>query len=70
MKIVRVPIQKMLDAASNGTKGLRCPKCGCIQFGLPGRGVRDTRHTRDGAIKRYRVCRNRNCGHVWCTFER
>ncbi|MGD0898391.1 MAG: hypothetical protein ABR915_11185 [Thermoguttaceae bacterium] len=46
-------------------KGLRCPKCWCIQF-REGKSVRNTVPV-EGAVKRYRVCRN--CGTAWTTLE-
>ena len=66
MKRIRVPISKLLAAANGGEAGLRCPKCGCVQFGQPGRGIRETRQV-EGFIQRVRVCRN--CGHTWKTIE-
>jgi len=47
-------------------RGLRCPKCHCVQFS-DGKNVRDTDRV-ENAIRRYRVCRN--CGRVWTTMER
>ena len=47
-------------------KGMRCPKCHCIQFS-DGQNVRNTIRV-ENAIRRYRVCRN--CGRTWTTIER
>ena len=71
MSKVRVSVSAMIERSNQGGAakiGLHCPKCACPQFGQPGKGVRETRQTLDGAVKRYRVCRA--CGHVWCTIER
>lgn len=42
--------------------GLACRACGCRHF-----RVRNTIPTRDGRIKRYRLCRH--CGQVLTTYE-
>jgi hypothetical protein len=72
MKKIRRPIEEILQgsnqAADNGhARGLKCPKCSCVQFASPGkRSVRNTVPV-DGAVRRYRECRA--CGHVWATYE-
>jgi hypothetical protein len=69
MKRVRVDIQQLINESNQGrAMGLRCPKCGCPQLGMPGTGVRATRPTREGTIRRYRTCRN--CQYHWATDER
>ena len=62
MRKVRRPIDELMAKARSGL-GLKCPNCGCVQFA-------DVRHTRpvEGAIRRYRTCRN--CEHTWVTVER
>ena len=47
------------------TKGLKCPRCHCIQF-RDGKNVRNTLPV-EGAVRRYRVCRA--CGCCWTTLE-
>jgi|GEM_PF-1776800 len=61
-----VIVQHQWTAAAPWAKGLKCPKCHCIQFS-DGKCVRDTDRM-ENAIRRYRVCRN--CGRVWTTIER
>lgn len=69
MNKIRTPIDEMLAASSqgDGERGLKCPKCHCVQFSGGQRTVRNVRQI-EGGIKRYRTCRN--CQHVWCTVER
>ncbi len=61
MRKVRRPIDELMGQARSGL-GLKCPKCACVQFSA----VRNTVPA-DGAIRRYRTCRN--CGHIWMTVE-
>jgi hypothetical protein len=66
----RVPIDDLLAASNQGDggdRGLKCPKCHCIQFRSSTGAVRNTLKI-EGGIKRYRTCRA--CGHVFCTMER
>lgn len=55
-------------AAGEQANGLKCPRCGCIQF-KTSTAVISTRH-QWGAIVRKRVCRNQGCGFEWQTEER
>ena len=51
-------------ARAEGT-GIKCPRCGCLQF-RDGQNVRNTRRVK-GGVRRYRTCRA--CGHGWTTME-
>ncbi len=70
MKRIRRSVEEMIENSNQGTgvvqMGIRCPACGCVQFG-EGRHVRHTVPV-DNAVRRYRVCRA--CGHKWTTNER